>query len=137
MSIQNPNHLDITLESLGGTFRHDGQDVGSFNVPKAIIKRTSITDVLVTCSVVPDRWEALGLISDYYKGQLFFSVSANGNVDVSGIGYSIPVQISDYLVRVNDPDMADRHLCACPQWRDFVPSSSPIPIDDFLPKKSQ
>jgi len=124
LSIYNPNHLSITLDGVGGKFNHDGERVGTFSMPTSIIQADSITDVLVTCTVVPDKWEALGIISEYYKGTLLFDVTANGAVKIPGIGYSVPVKISDFLVYVNDQS-DDRHLCSCPEWKDVktkVPS---------------
>jgi hypothetical protein len=125
MSVKNENRLDVALEGFGGKFKHDGEDIGTFSLPRTIVEATSITDMLVTCTVVPDRWEALGLISDYWKGQLEFLVDVSGSVKIKGIGFSIPIKVSDVLVKVNDPDMDDRHLCACPQWKDLVPTASP------------
>jgi len=122
ISIENKNRLDIALEGVGGTFRHDDEEVGTFAMKRSIIQASSITDVLVTCTVVPSRWEALGLISDYYKGKLVFVADATGIVKIRGIAISIPVKIDDVLIKVNDPDMKDRHLCACPEWKDVKPT---------------
>ena len=74
---------------------------------------TSITDLLVTCTVVPDRWEALGLISYYWKGQLEFLVDVNGSVKIKGVGFRIPVKVSDVLVKVNDPSTYGRQALMC------------------------
>ena len=134
-SIMNRNHLDIVLDDIGGSFRHNGDDVGTFTMKTATIQADSITDVLVTCSVRPDRWEALGLVSDYYRGKLQFMINANGNVKVRGVGYSFPVVIEDFLVNINDPSMDDRHLCHCPEWKDLSPTASPVlPFEDAIEK---
>lgn len=125
MSVKNENRLDVALEGFGGTFKHDGEDIGTFSLSRTIVQATSVTDLLVTCTVVPDRWEALGLISDYWKGKLALLVDVNGSVRIKGIGFKIPVKVSDVLVKVNDPDMKDRHLCACPMWKDLTPTASP------------
>lgn len=58
-------------------------------------------------------------------------MSVNGSVKVTGIDYSFPVKETDVVVRVNDPSMDDRHLCACPEWKDMYPTSSPI-TPEFL-----
>jgi len=126
MSIKNKNRLDIAIEGLGGTFKHDGEEVGTFEMKRTIIQASSITDVLITCTVVPTKWEALGLISDYYKGTLTVLVDVLGSVQIKGIGFSIPIKIDDLLIKVNDPDMKDRHLCACPEWKDLHPTASPV-----------
>lgn len=135
VSIENKNHLGIVLESFGGKFSHDGGEVGTFTVPQSTLPATSITDVLVICTVVPNKWEALGLIAEYYKGSLILSMSVNGAVKVTGIDYSFPVKETDVIVRVNDPSLADRHLCACPEWKDVYPSMAPIP--EFLRDNNQ
>eukprot|EP00547_Thalassionema_nitzschioides_P013482 CAMPEP_0194245908 /NCGR_PEP_ID=MMETSP0158-20130606/14124_1 /TAXON_ID=33649 /ORGANISM="Thalassionema nitzschioides, Strain L26-B" /LENGTH=445 /DNA_ID=CAMNT_0038981707 /DNA_START=426 /DNA_END=1758 /DNA_ORIENTATION=- len=125
ISVKNKNRLDLALEGLGGKFQHDGVDIGTFSLPRTIIGGTSISDLLVTCTVVPGRWKALGLIADYWKGDLSVLVDANGSVKVKGLGLSLPIKVSDALVKVTDPDMDDRHLCACPEWKDLVPTASP------------
>lgn len=127
-SIQNRNHLNIILNDVQGTFHHNGEDVGIFSMQKkdVIIHANSITDVLVTCTVRPDRWEALGLIADYYRGKLEFLISVSGRVRIDGIGYSFPISVKDMLVPVNDPNFDDRHLCHCPEWKDLYPTSSPV-----------
>ncbi len=125
-SVKNTNHLDIILDGVGGSFRHNGEDIGTFSMKTTLIEADSITDVLVTCSVRPDRWEALGLISDYYRNKLEFLIDVSGNVKVKGIGYSIPISMKDMLIQVNDKDMDDRHLCHCPEWKDLYPTPSPV-----------
>mmetsp|Transcript_8229 Transcript_8229/g.12641 ORF Transcript_8229/g.12641 Transcript_8229/m.12641 type:complete len:603 (+) Transcript_8229:83-1891(+) len=125
ISVKNKNRFDMALEGFGGKFKHDGEDIGTFSFPRTIVEGTSITDLLITCTVVPGRWKALGLIADYWKGDLSVIVDANGSVKVHGIGLSFPVKVSDALVKVTDPDMDDRHLCACPEWKDLVPTASP------------
>ena len=53
-------------------------------------------------------------------------LDVTGLVKIKGIGFTIPVQENDIYVKVNDPDMKDRHLCACPEWKDLTPSASPV-----------
>ena len=53
-------------------------------------------------------------------------VDVQGSVRVPGIFYSIPVKMNDILVKVNDPDNKDRHLCACPEWKDLSPTTAPV-----------
>lgn len=127
MSVENRNRLDVTLDGFGGTFSHEGENVGTWTLRKSVIQAMSITDVMLTCTVAPDRWEALGLISDFYRGRLMVMVDVQGSVRVPGIFYSIPVKMNDILVKVNDPDNKDRHLCACPEWKDLSPTSAPVP----------
>jgi len=126
-SVQNKNRLDIALEGIAGKFKHDGEDVGTFEVERTIVAASSISDVMVTCTVVPDHWEALGLIADYYKDKLEFLVDINGSVKIKGIGFSIPIKLTDIVVKANKTvKKQDRHLCACPQWKDLYPSASPV-----------
>lgn len=126
-SVKNKNRLDIELEGIAGKFKHDGQEVGIFEIKPTTIAASSISDVLVTCTVVPDRWQALGLVADYYKGTLQFLVDVSGSVKIKGIGFSIPVKLTDILVKANkNVSQEDRHLCACPQWKDLYPTASPV-----------
>jgi len=128
MSVENRNRLDIALEGVSGDFSYDGEQVGIFTMKRTIVQATSITDAVVTCTVTPTRWEALGLISDYYKGKLVLMANMSGVVRIRGIGITLPVKISDVLIPVNEPDMKDRHLCACPEWKDVKPAISPLPF---------
>jgi hypothetical protein len=125
-SVKNKNHLGIELDRVGGSFYHNGEDVGTFSMETTTIEANSITDVLVTCSVRPDKWEALGLVSDYYRGKLQFVINVNGYVKIKGIRYSFPIQVKDVMVRVSDASMDDRHLCHCPDWKDLNPTASPV-----------
>jgi hypothetical protein len=126
-SVKNKNRLDIALEGVAGKFKHDGQEVGTFEIKPTTVAGSSISDVLVTCTVVPDRWQALGLVADYYKGTLQFLVDVSGSIRIKGIGFSIPVKMTDILVKANkNVSKEDRHLCACPQWKDLHPTPSPV-----------
>lgn len=126
-SVKNKNRLDMALEGVAGKFKHDGQEVGTFEIKPTTIAASAISDVLVTCTVVPDRWEALGLVADYYKGTLQFLVDISGSVRIKGIGFSIPVKMTDILIKANkNVSKEDRHLCACPQWKDLHPTPSPV-----------
>jgi len=139
LSIENTNHFAIQMMNVGGTFRHDGQEVGTFTLVDnhALLERESITDVMLMCNVLPDRWEALGLVSEYYKGTLEFHADAHGSISLpwivgndtgggdnssssssSGSLLSVPVNVQDTVIKVNDPSLSDRHLCACPEWKD-------------------
>eukprot|EP01083_Nonionella_stella_P279254 950019_1 len=128
VSVENRNRLDIALEGVSGDFSYDGEQVGTFTVKRTLVQATSITDAVVTCTVTPTRWEALGLISDYYKGKLVLMANVSGIVRIRGIGITLPVKISDVLIPVNDQASKDRHLCACPEWKDVKPTISPLPF---------
>ena len=126
-SVKNKNRLDVALEGISGTFRHDGEEVGSFEIKDTVIAASSISDVLVTCTVAPDRWESLGLITDYYRDKLQFLVNASGKLRIKGIGFAIPIKEEDIPVKANKSvTKKDRELCACPQWKDVYPTKSPV-----------
>jgi len=145
-SVENKNKLDIALEGIAGKFKHDAEEVGTFEIERTIVAASSISDVMVTCTVVPDKWEALGLIADYYKDKLEFLVDISGSVRIKGIGFAIPINLTDILVKANKTvKKKDRHLCACPQWKDLSPTASPVlsfeeavsdPITLALPTKA-
>jgi hypothetical protein len=126
ISVYNPNRISLTMDKVSGTFRHDGDEIGTFLVPSTRIHSRAITDVLVTCTVVPDRWEALGIIAEYYKGTLVLDVTAGGMVRIPSLGVLFPIQITDLIVPVNDAP-ADRHLCSCPEWKD-VKTKKPVVV---------
>jgi hypothetical protein len=127
MSVENDNRLDIVLEDFVGKMKHDGNDAGTWSFPTTTIGATSITDTMLTITLIPsDKWQAISIISDYYKDELEFFVDVTGLVKIKGIGFTIPVQENDIYVKVNDPDMKDRHLCACPEWKDLAPTASPV-----------
>jgi len=120
-SVENKNRLDIALEGVAGKFKHDGEEVGTFEVERTIVAASSISDAMVTCTVVPDKWGALGLIADYYKDKLEFLVDISGSVRIKGIGFSIPINLTDILVKANKTvKKQDRHLCACPNGRIYT-----------------
>ena len=78
-------------------------------------------------SVVPaPLQEALGLIAEYYKGELILSMSVNGAVKLTGVDYSFPVKKTDVVMRVNDPSTYDRHWCACEERKDLNPTIAPV-----------
>jgi len=122
LSLENKNYLNIDLEGFAGIFKYKNETVGKFNLRDTRIAATSITDVLISCTVAPSKWEVLGLIEQYEEGNLVLAVDVNGAVRLTGIAYSFAIKETDILVPVNEP--ADRHLCVCPEWED---TSSPTP----------
>ena len=124
-SVKNENHIGIVLDGIGGSFRHNNEEVGFFSMKTTTIEADSITDLLVTCTVKPDKWDILGLVADYYRGKLELLVDLHGSAKVKQIGFTIPISVKDFLVPVNEPDEDDRHLCHCPEWKDLTPTASP------------
>jgi len=115
------------VDGIGGSFRHNEDDVGYFAMNTTTIVADSITDIVITCTVKPNKWAILAVVSDYYRGKLELLVDVHGVAKVKGIGYTIPIVMKDYLVQVNDAaGPEDRHLCHCPEWKDLAPTASPV-----------
>lgn len=119
MSIANPNHFDVALDMGRGTFSHNGAFVGTFEIPPATAKAMSITDMMILAKFTPEKWEALSLTAEYYRGTLSLDVDSQASIRVPALAnYSYQAKVTNMRVHVNDPTMMDRHLCACPQWKD-------------------
>jgi len=132
-SIYNPNRFDVDLSLGSGTFKHDGTYVGRFEIPpQTKVAQQAITDLLVTVTLRPDKWEALALTAEYYKGTLTFEVDMSMAVSAPFLGgYSYQANFDNYLVHVSDAN-TDRSLCACPQWSDVKP---PHHVSDGVEKQ--
>lgn len=119
MSIMNPNHFDVALDMGRGSFSHDGAFVGTFEIPPAQVKAMSITDLTILAKFTPEKWEALSLTAEYYRGTLALDIDSQASIRVPALAnYSYQAKVTNMRVHVNDPTMMDRHLCACPQWKD-------------------
>ena len=131
LSLSNTNYLNIQLDEVSGLFTHDGQQVGTLSLKnKPIVRSRSITDILITCTVVPEKWEAWGIIKEYYMETLILHLDLHIAITLPKIGIHLPsYKITDYVVNVNDPE--DRHLCVCPQWKE-VKTKPPIIIKDIM-----
>lgn len=123
-SIYNPNRFDVDINLGSGTFNHDGTYVGRFEIPpQTIIARQSISDLLLTVTLTPDKWEALALTAEYYKGTLTFEVAMSIDISIPFLGgYSYQANLDNYLVHLSDTT-TERNLCSCPQWKDVKPHS--------------
>lgn len=123
ISVSNPNKLDAVIDMGSGSFKHDGVHVGTFEIPEGVVlKRMAITDYLINVNITPDKWQALELTSEYYKGTLSFIVEAEIDVTIPALGgYTFQTDISNYMIHVGDA-MSDRHLCACKEWKGDNPS---------------
>ncbi|KAL7468318.1 hypothetical protein ACHAXS_008619 [Conticribra weissflogii] len=118
ISVYNPNRFEVDLDNGSGQFHHDGEYVGSFTIPSAKISAKAISDMVVKVSFTPDKWAALSLTSEYYRGTLKFMVGGHTHVKIPGLGnYQFDAKFDDVLVNVNDPELDDTHLCACPGWK--------------------
>ena len=115
VSVMNPNHFDVSLNMGKGSFTHDGAFVGTFEIPPSEAKAMMITDMMIIAKFTPEKWEALALTTEYYRGTLVLDVSSQASIRVPALAnYSYEVDFKDMRVHVNDPNLMDRHLCACP-----------------------
>jgi hypothetical protein len=118
ISVYNPNRWEVDLDNGSGQFHHDGEYVGSFQIPSGQISPQAISDIVVKVTFTPDKWSALSLTSEYYQGTLKFMVGGHSHVKIPGLGnYQFDAKFDDILVNVNDPSLDDTHLCACPGWK--------------------
>lgn len=117
ISVYNPNRLEVDLSNGAGQFHHDGEYVGSFDIPEGKISSKAISDIVVKVTFTPDKWSALSLTSEYYAGHLKFIVGGHAHVTIPGVGYEFDAKFDDILVNANDPSLMDTHLCACPGWK--------------------
>ncbi|GAX26059.1 hypothetical protein FisN_4Hh438 [Fistulifera solaris] len=115
MSVANPNRFDVALDMGKGSFAHNGVFVGTFDIPPTTAKANSITDMFIITHLSPEKWEALSLTSDYYRGKLVLDVQARATLRVPAFfDYSYTAALENIVVHVNE--MSDRHMCACPTW---------------------
>jgi hypothetical protein len=116
-SISNPNHFDVAVDMGKGSFSHDGAFVGTYEIPPVTVAAMAITDILIVASFVPEKWQALSITAEYYRGTLVLHVDAEATIRVPALAdYTFTATLKDLIVHVNE--MSDRHLCACPTWSD-------------------
>lgn len=127
-SVANPNHFDVALDMGGGSFRHNGVEIGQYTIPPVTADAMSITDVMVIAHLSADKWDALSLTAEYYRGKLVLNVDAAATIRVPFLfDYSFEAELKNLVVHVNE--MSDRHLCSCPTWSD----NSTIRADALFP----
>ena len=126
VSIMNPNHFDVALDMGKGDFKHDGVFVGTFEIPPTTVKSMAISDMTILAKFLPSKWEALSLTAEYYKGTLTLEIDSEASVRIpSLLNYTYEAHVANMRVHVNDPSLMDRHLCACPQWKDAKNKTRP------------
>jgi hypothetical protein len=119
VSVLNPNHFEVDVEMGRGQFYHEGVFVGTFDIPPTKCPAMSIMDVRVVAHFAPEKWEALSLTAEYYKGTLAFDLNARATFRFPFlIDFAYPASFNNIHVKVNDPKLNDRHLCKCPKWSD-------------------
>ncbi|KAL9186663.1 hypothetical protein ACHAXT_005901 [Thalassiosira profunda] len=117
ISVSNPNRFEVDLSNGAGQFHHDGEYVGSFDIPEGRIADQSVSDIVVKVTFTPDKWQALSLTSEYYQGKLRFILGGHAHVRIPALGYGFQAKFDDIMVNANDPSLDDTHLCACPGWK--------------------
>jgi hypothetical protein len=134
-SISNPNYMDVALDMGQGSFSHNGAFVGTYDIPPTIVTANAITDILIVAHLMPDKWDALSLTAEYYRGKLVLQVDASVTVRIPillNYTFSVKTQMA-----VNVNEQSDRSLCSCPTWNDPTPNQTrPIMLlPDFLTEK--
>lgn len=114
-SVYNPNPLDVALDVGKGSFAHNGDTVGTYEIPPTLIASQAITDLLIVARFTPEKWQALSITAEYYSGNLVLHVNADASIRIPALfDYTISTSLQDIVVHVNA--LSDRHLCSCPTW---------------------
>lgn len=114
-SVYNPNALDVALDMGKGSFAHNGEMVGTYEIPPTLIASQAITDLLIVARFTPEKWQALSITAEYYSGNLVLHVNADASIRIPALfDYTISTSLQDIVVHVNA--LSDRHLCSCPTW---------------------
>lgn len=115
VSVSNPNYFSVALDAGSGSFTHNGAFVGTYDIPPVVAEPLAITDLLIVAHLAPDKWDALGLVAEYYRGRLVLRVDAEATIRVPALAdYTFTAEMSNLIVNVNE--QSERHLCACPTW---------------------
>jgi len=120
VSIYNPNYFSAEILSGTGTFQYDGAFVGTMNFgslegEKPVnIAANAVTDLLVTTTFSPDKWQIMELTAEYYEGKLEFVISSQSTIKVPAIDYTFTTKVEGMKIKIGS--FGDRHLCACPLW---------------------
>lgn len=119
-SVQNPNHLSVSLVRGSGSFSHKGSMVGTFELPPTDSAALTITDVKVVASFTPEKWEALSLAAEYYNGNLVLDIESEATFRIPALyNYTLDVEFKHIRINVANPYLSNRKLCACPSWKDM------------------
>ena len=114
-SVYNPNPLDVALDMGKGSFAHNGETVGTYEIPPTVIASQAITDLLIVARFTPEKWQALSITAEYYSGNLVLHVNADASIRIPALfDYTISTSLQDIVVHVNA--LSDRRLCSCPTW---------------------
>jgi len=114
VSVLNNNNLDLAVDKGQGSFKHNGEFVGTFEIPPTVADSMAITDILVVATFTPEKWEALSLSKEYYAGTLSFDLDAEATFRVPALlDFTYNAAFENIHVMVNDPKLDDKHLCKC------------------------
>jgi hypothetical protein len=75
----------------------------------------SVTDLMIIAHFSPEKWSALSISAEYYRGKLILDVDVQVSARVPALyDYTVSTELNGLVVHVNE--LSDRHLCACPDW---------------------
>jgi nitrate reductase NapE component len=132
MSVYNPNRFGVLVKDFEGQFHHAGNYLGKYQIATTTFAPMSITDVTMTCTFSPDKWEAMKIAAQYYERNLVLQVNAQGTIQLPNRTPIWPVHLGDMTINVTDFSMDDRHLCACPKWQDTKKKDKKKEHPDFI-----
>ena len=114
----------MALDKATGSFRFDGNPVGTFEIPPVTLASMATTDLMLISHVTPDRYQALQLAEAYYMGKLLLDADVTALLRIPFLGNYVK-QVSVDHIPVNVTEISDRSLCACPSWDDANNSTGP------------
>jgi hypothetical protein len=115
ISVSNPNHVTVVLEKASGSFSFDGKAIGTYEIPSETAEGMAITDMMLIARVTPDRYQALQLAEEYYKGNLVLKADFKAKLRAPALfDVSYDLHMKDIDVYVNE--LGPRDLCHCPAW---------------------
>ena len=128
-SVSNPNHFALALDKGMGSFTHNGAFVGTYDIPPIVVAPMAITDLLIVAHLAPDKWDALGLVAEYYRGKLVLYVDAEATLRIPMMAnYTFTSALRNIVVNVNE--QSERHLCSCPDWNDRKTTLEAVTAED-------
>jgi hypothetical protein len=115
LSLNNPNRIVAALEKGKGSFKYDGRDFGTYEIPPVTADAMAITDLMLIARVTPDKTQALQIAEAYYLGKLILEAEFEGTIRIPALfDFTFDIHVKDIVVNVNE--LSDRSLCHCPTW---------------------
>lgn len=115
VSVSNPNHLDVVLESVSGSFQYQGEDVGTYVIPPVTVKGMAVSDLMLIARVTPTRRQAVKLVEAYYHGDLELEANAAATVKAPAI-FDLKYNLQLDKIPVYVCELGPRDLCHCQDW---------------------